>query len=437
MSFSTKFYTAKILKQLASLKLAISLLLVIGVVISIGTFIEQGQPLTFYKENYSSLNPILGFIDWRFITLFKLDTIYTNFWFLAVLAFFSASLLACTYTTQIPSLKKFRLWEFIQKPERFQRLQLQDYLPINFSSTSLYYLHNDNYHVFRQGKKNYAYSGLLGRVGPILVHFSILLVLVGSSAGTLSGYTVQEIVPRGEIFHLQNFIQYGKLTNIPKSGAWRVNDFWITYTNGSKVNQFYSDLSILDNQGSEIKRKTVFVNEPFVYNGISVYQTDWDILGVKVEINKKNNVQVPLKKIKRLGQNFWIGSFNLGKPDLNKYTILLNDLTGNIYLYDIKGDLILRTNLGQTTKQNLDQTLTFTEFITTTGLQIKEDPGLPIVYLSFALLIGSIYISFFSYSQIWGAEEGGKLLLGGKANRAVLAFQEDFKRIIKKTIRKS
>jgi len=115
----------------------------------------------------------------------------------------------------------------------------------------------------------------------------------------------------------------------------------------------------------------------------------------------------------------------------------LNDLTGNIYLYDIKGDLILRTNLGQTTKQNLDQTLTFTEFITTTGLQIKEDPGLPIVYLSFALLIGSIYISFFSYSQIWGAEEGGKLLLGGKANRAVLAFQEDFKRIIKKTIRKS
>jgi len=216
------------------------------------------------------LNPILGFIDWRFITLFKLDTIYTNFWFLAVLAFFSASLLACTYTTQIPSLKKFRLWEFIQKPERFQRLQLQDYLPINFSSTSLYYLHNDNYHVFRQGKKNYAYSGLLGRVGPILVHFSILLVLVGSSAGTLSGYTVQEIVPRGEIFHLQNFIQYGKLTNIPKSGAWRVNDFWITYTNGSKVNQFYSDLSILDNQGSEIKRKTVFVNEPFVYNGISV-----------------------------------------------------------------------------------------------------------------------------------------------------------------------
>lgn len=437
MSFSTKLYTTKILKKLASLKLAISLLLIIGLVISIGTFIEQGQPLTFYKENYPNLNPVFGFIDWRFITQLRLNTIYTNFWFLAVLAFFGASLLACTYTTQIPSLKKFRLWEFVQNPGRFERLQLRDYLPVNLSNTSLYHLRNDNYHVFRQGKKNYAYSGLLGRVGPILVHFSILFVLIGSSAGTLSGYTVQEVVPRGEVFHLQNFIQYGKLTSTPKSGAWRVNDFWITYTNGSKVNQFYSDLSALDNQGTEIKRKTVFVNEPFVYKGISVYQTDWDILGIKVEIDKKNNVQIPLKKVSRSGQNFWIGSFNLGTPELSKCTVLLNDLTGNIYLYDLKGELILKTNLGQTTHQNLGQTLTFTEFLTTTGLQIKEDPGLGIVYLSFALLIVSIYISFFSYSQVWGVEEGEKLVLGGKANRAVLAFQEEFKRIIKKILRKS
>ena len=116
---------------------------------------------------------------------------------------------------------------------------------------------------------------------------------------------------------------------------------------------------------------------------------------------------------------------------------MLNDLTGNIYLYNLKGELISNTKLGQPTKHNLDQTLTFTEFITTTGLQIKEDPGLRIVYFSFALLIVSIYISFFSYSQVWGVEEGGKLLLGGKANRAVLAFQEEFKRVIKKIIRKS
>nr|YP_009550173.1 Ccs1 [Tisochrysis lutea]AUM82481.1 Ccs1 [Tisochrysis lutea] len=433
MSFLTKSSTTKVLKQLASLKLAIILLSVIGILISLGTFIEQGQSLTFYKENYPSTKPILGFIDWHFITKLQLNTIYTNFWFLLILIFFGASLLACTYTTQIPSLKKFRLWEFIQSTKRFQNLQFQNNLSLNLTNTASYYLRNNNYHVFRQGKKNYSYSGLLGRIGPILVHFSILFILVGSSLGALGGYTVQEIVPRGEVFHLQNFIQYGRLTHVPQTISWRVNDFWITYTDELKVNQFYSDLSALDTQGNELKRKIIFVNEPFVYKGISIYQTDWDVLGIKLKVNDKKIVQIPLKKINKSGRNFWVGLIDLGTAEKSKYTILLNDLTGQIYLYNLKGELIEKTILGKPTASNL----IFTDFITTTGLQIKSDPGLQTVYFSFALLIMSIYVSFFSYSQIWGLEKNGTLVLGGKANRAVLAFQEEFRRTIKKSYGKN
>ena len=36
--------------------------------------------------------------------------------------------------------------------------------------------------------------------------------------------------------------------------AWRVNDFWITYTNELKTNQFYSDLSLLDSSGYEVQK---------------------------------------------------------------------------------------------------------------------------------------------------------------------------------------
>jgi len=420
------------LKQLANLNLAISLLATIGIVIALGTFIEQDQTLTFYKENYPAVNPILGFIDWHFITFLQLNTLYSNFWFLGLLFIFGASLLACTYTTQIPSLKKFRLWEFIQNSKRFQTLQIWSCLSTKRISTSTYHLHNENYHVFRQGKKNYAYSGLLGRIGPILVHFSILLVLLGSSAGALGGYTVQEIVPRGEVFHLQNFIKYGKLTKISQTTSWRVNDFWVTYTDELKVKQFYSDLSVLNNQGSELKRKIIFVNEPLVYNGVSIYQTDWDILGIKVQKDEGTMAQVPLKKISKAGRNFWLGSFSLGGLSPTKLTVLLNDLKGNIYLYDSKGELITKTKLGARVQQDQTLNLTFTEFITTTGLQIKEDPGLQTVYLSFSLLIASIYISFFSYSQVWSVEELGSLMIAGKANRAVLAFQEEFKRLLKK-----
>ena len=79
--------------------------------------------------------------------------------------------------------------------------------------------------------------------------------------------------------------------------TWRVNDFWITYTNELKTNQFYSDLSLLNDNGFELKRKTIFVNEPFVYNDTTIYQTDWDILGLKVVIDDNKTIQIPLRKI--------------------------------------------------------------------------------------------------------------------------------------------
>jgi cytochrome c biogenesis protein len=77
--------------------------------------------------------------------------------------------------------------------------------------------------------------------------------------------------------------------------------------------------------------------------------------------------------------------------------------------------------------------VTFSEFITTTGLQIKTDSGIPLVYFSFLLLMVSVYISFISYSQIWQVEALTNLVVGGKSNRAVLYFQEELKRLTKKS----
>ena len=71
--------------------------------------------------------------------------------------------------------------------------------------------------------------------------------------------------------------------------------------------------------------------------------------------------------------------------------------------------------------------------MTSTGLQIKSDPGISTVYFSFLLLMASIYVSFFTYSQIWLMEIKEKVILGGKSNRAVLFFQEEFRRLVKRT----
>ena len=252
---------------------------------------------------------------------------------------------------------------------------------------------------------------------------------MGSSIGSLSGYTAQEIIPRGEIFHIQNLIKSGNFSHVSQNLAWRVNDFWITYTKESKTNQFYSDLSLLDNYGNEIKRKTIFVNEHFVYKGLTLYQTDWNIVGLKFKLDNNNTVQLPLKKIIKNGRSFWFGSMALNTNSNVKISFVINDLKGQVFVYDNKGKLIDECFLGKEIIINKDVRLELCDFITSTGLQIKIDPGLRTVYTSFFLLMCSTYVSFVSYSQICGVEEKEFLILAGTANRAVLYFQEEFRKL--------
>ena len=424
-----KIYPDRILKKLANLQLAIGLLLTIGIIVALGTFIEQDQSLIFYKQNYPETKPILGFVTWQLITFLNLDRIYTSWWFILLLFIFALSLLSCTLSVQLPALKRFRRWKFYTNVTKSNGIEKK--LPLITTNSFTYQLHSSNYHIFRQGKKNYAYSGLLGRAGPIVVHASIILLLCGSTIGSISGYMAQEIVPRGELFHVQNLIKFGSFSTIPQTISWRVNDFWITYTETLKTNQFYSDLSLLDPFGNEIKRKTIFVNEPFVYKGLTLYQTDWDIVGLKVLEKNDVTTQVSLKKISKNGRKFWFGSITT--PYNRRFSVLTNDLQGNIFLYDEKGILIKQCKIGEKILLPDNTNLMFIDFLTSTGLQIKEDPGIRTVYLAFLFLIISVYASFITYSQIWATENFKTLALAGNSNRAVLFFQTEFGKLINKT----
>jgi cytochrome c biogenesis protein len=420
-----KIYPDRFLKKLANLQLAIVLLLLIGVVVAVGTIIEQDQTLSFYQQNYPETKPILGFVNWKLLILFNFDHIYTSYWFNILLFFFAASLFSCTLSVQLPVLRRLRRWKFYTDIKKVNGVRKE--IPAKTTNTLIYKLHKTNYNVFRQEKKNYAYSGLLGRFGPIVVHASIILLLMGSTVGAFGGYMAQEIVPRGEFFHAQNLIKFGNLSNIPQNISWRVNDFWITYTSELKTNQFYSDLSLVDNFGNELKRKTIFVNEPFVYRGLTLYQTDWDVIGIKINRNDNTTVQLPLKKVAKSGQKFWFGSINTGSEN---FSIVINDLRGNLYIYNQSGKLVKECQLGQAISLTEKDKVIFLEFLTSTGLQIKTDPGLNIVYLSFFLLMLSTYTSFLSYSQIWGSEVSGVLNVAGNSNRAVLFFQAEFRKLL-------
>jgi len=424
----------KIFKKLANLQFAIGLLFIIGFMIATGTIIEQDQALNFYKENYSETSPMFGFLSWKLIIFLGLDRIYTVWWFLLTLLFFGGSLLACTFTTQLPSVKTFKIWKFIANQDQYDTLKVNNDIKLGISNTIAFNCNDNKYHFFRQHKKGYAYSGLLGRVAPVIVHISIIILLLGSTLGSFSGYTAQEIVPRGEMFHIQNLTKLGNISYIPQTLFCRINNFWITYTKELKTDQFYSDLSLFDEKGNEVKRKIIFVNEPLVYKNITMYQTDWNIVGIKLRLNNEKTLQVPLKKITKGGNRFWFGSLSLKSVLETDLTIVLNDLNGKVYFYDPKGTLVQECYIGEFISTSGNFKLQVSDIITSTGLQMKSDPGLGIVYLSFLLLIISIYVSFFTYSQIWLVELAEKIKVGGNSNRSVLFFQEDFRKIIRKSI---
>ncbi|MEM6437407.1 MAG: cytochrome c biogenesis protein ResB, partial [Cyanobacteria bacterium P01_D01_bin.115] len=61
---------------------------------------------------------------------------------------------------------------------------------------------------------------------------------------------------------------------------------------------------------------------------------------------------------------------------------------------------------------------------------IKADPGIPAVYLGFGLLMIGVLMSYISHSQIWALESDGQFFVGGRTNRAQVAFERELLQIM-------
>lgn len=422
----------KLIFRLADLRLAILLLLAIALFSISGTVIEQGRSVAFYQSNYPEDPAVLGFISWQVILALGLDQVYTTWWFITLLVVFGSSLTACSFTRQLPTLKSARRWQYYQRPSQFEKLALSTQLPNTSLEEMTPQLKQHRYKIFQEGNKLYARKGIMGRIGPIIVHISMLIILAGAIWGAFTGFVAQEMVASGETFQVKNILEAGKLarSQIPKDFAVRVNDFWIDYTPEGEIDQFYSDLSVVDLQGNELKQKTIHVNQPLRYQGVTFYQTDWGISAVKVQINNSPVFKLPMAKLNQEGEGRLWGTWVPIKPDLSEgVSLLTRDLKGTLLVYDTTGELagVVRPGMGIEIE---GLNLKVVDLIGSTGLQIKADPGVPIVYTGFALLMVGVVMSYVSHSQIWALQTENSLYIGGKTNRAQLGFEKEFMTMI-------
>ena len=418
----------KIFRVVADLRFSIFILLLISFFSITGTIIEQDQSIESYKINYPLTNPVFGFLTWDRIIILGLDHVYKTWWFFLLIFLFGLSLISCTFLQQLPSLKIARRCQFFRKPGQFYRLKIFTTLN-NFSLNKILLRIKENqYSLFQQKNIIYCYKGLIGRIAPILVHFSMILILLGTIIGSLFGFKAQEIVPKTENFHIQNILNNGQLTVIPTTST-RINDFWITYTKSHTISQFYSDLSILDNQGNETSRKTISVNYPLIYKNVYYYQTDWNLIGLRFQTITNDIIEYPLLNILNNQNKVWLTWISNNKSLNEGIIALIDNLEGYCSIYNESGTFLGNIELNETV--DFKQPLTFLEIISSTGLQIKTDPGIPLIYIGFFFLMLSTLLSYITYSQVWILQKNQKLFIGGTTNRAIFNFELEFFKFIK------
>jgi len=413
--------------RLGNLQFAIVLLLLIASFSSIGTFIEQGKDTDFYQFNYPNTEPLFGFINAKFIFLFSLDHIYTAWWFILIIVLFVISLFSCTLIRQLPSLKFSRLWRFYDTYQSMNKFKVKTIIDDASLAKLTFQLKNSNYNVVQEGQFIYAYKGLIGRISPVIVHASIILILFGSVIGSASGFMTQELVPTNTLFHLRNIINSGPFSKVPQNIEGYVKDFKIAYSEEGIIDQFYSDLLILDTNMSKLSNKIIYVNEPLRYEGIVFYQTDWGIANLTFVIDNTKVFDIPLTLVDNASSNrFWISNLSQLSPlNLNNLLLVLQDLTGKLSIYDSDKNIIAEVEVGKEFVLN-GHTLRLTSIVPSTGLQVKSDPGTLFVYIGFLMLMLSTLLSYVSYSQIWAFKDTNNLYMAGQTNRAIYYFEKYF-----------
>nr|ARO91080.1 cytochrome c biogenesis protein [Flintiella sanguinaria] len=423
----------QIIKILSNLQLSISMLLIIAGISILGTIIEQDKTIEFYKINYPINENSMNFFSWKFIKILGLDHIFQTWWFISLLIFFSSSLIICTLSRQLPILKISRNLKIYKKFNLINQSKIYKDIKKNILSNYIISLNKKNYSVFQSKNQIYAYKGILGRLAPIIVHVSMLFILTGASIGFLNGFVAQEMVPRGEFFHIQNLIGSGAFSKIPQNLIYKLNDFWIDYNVDNSVNQFYSNITIYDNKMNIKAHNIVKVNQPLKYEDIVIYQTDWNITGLRLNLNNQT-LQIPLKSIiTNSKEKIWIGSIPISTQITSRINFVINTLDNRIYLYNDNQELIRVLNKNETFNLG-NKKIRIMEILTSSGLQIKRDPGIPIVYLGFLALMISSLISYISFNQIWLSKEKNLILSTGDTNRSVLEFENDFVELIKTAI---
>ena len=426
----------------ASVKLALITLFILAATSIIGTLIKQGQePASYVREYGASLARI-------FETL-HITNMYSSWWFVALLALFAVNLVVCSIE-RLPGVWRLMVMDNLDiDPRQLERMSVSHLagsrLPTGAAADRIQQL------MVRAGWTNprrqdredstllFAQKGAWTRLGVYVVHLSILVILTGVMIGTFFGFQAYVFIPEGKATS-SIFLRKNK-EPVPLGFKLQCDRFEKTFYANGMVKEFRSDLTVIDPNRGTPYQKSIIVNDPLSYQGLTFYQGDaYPMEEFLVQVRNRTTGRELAFRVPPERDVAWQGTAVTFRVDELKL-----DQDGAVRQARIKlsadggagtTDFWIKNKESVNLRQAGEEfSISFRQYYSTL-LLVTRDPGVLIVYFGCIMMMVGLAISFFmSHRRIWvmitsRAGQDATILVSGNANKNKPAFEQRFQKLI-------
>ncbi|MEN9541249.1 MAG: hypothetical protein RLZZ459_1340, partial [Cyanobacteriota bacterium] len=228
----------RLLAWISDLRVAIGLLIAIAIASGLGTLVPQKESVELYHRVYDA-QPWLGVLNGDRILALQLDHVYSSGWFLALLAWLGVALILCSWRRQWPALQAALRWIDYSNPRQLSKLTLAETLSCRDPESTLQQLQTllsaRGWQLRAEPGRLAARRGVSGRVGPLLVHAGLVVLMVGAAWGSLAGQRLERFLSPGNVLEL---LDSRGQTQVTVS----LEDFGIDRDPAGRPEQFHSRL---------------------------------------------------------------------------------------------------------------------------------------------------------------------------------------------------
>ncbi|MFN9906672.1 MAG: cytochrome C biogenesis protein CcsB, partial [bacterium] len=128
-----------------------------------------------------------------------------------------------------------------------------------------------------------------------------------------------------------------------------------------------------------ISNAEISVNHPLRTRGITLYQADWALAAIDVQLGRSPVLQLPLQSVPQLGEQVW-GLVLPTRPDGSEPVLLsLSSEEGPVEVFGADGTSLGRIVPGGEALEVNGLPVRVAGVLPASGILLKRDPGVPLV----------------------------------------------------------